>query len=154
MDAILHFLDDLTWDYFFRVTIACLCGASFGLERQIRGKPFGIRTCMLICAGTALFILLGIIVGESTNADPTRVMGQVITGIGFLGAGAIMKHDGLVSGITSAATVWIIAAIGAAVGFGFFGMALATTICGLSTIIVSRLIEKSFKSLQKGFHKE
>lgn len=146
-------LDDVTVEYFVRLGLACIFGASFGLERQLRGKPFGIRTCMLITVGTALFVFLGVKV-QVGSSDPARVLGQVITGIGFLGAGSIMKQDGLVSGITSAATVWIIAGIGAALGFGFYGIALVTTLSGLFTVTMSRLIERSVNSLRGGVHKE
>ena len=84
------------------VLTTIVAGAIIGLERQIRGKPIGIRTAALICLGTYVFIAMSVSVGNGVT-DPSRVIGQVITGIGFLGAGVILSRDGMVLGVTSAA---------------------------------------------------
>src|SRR5690349_2283794 len=101
------------WDsaLWTRVGMALLCGGIVGLERQLRGKPAGMRTSSLICLGTAMFVYMGV---ELTGAegDPSRVLGQVVTGIGFLGAGVIMTRNGLLTGVTSAAVIWLLAAVG------------------------------------------
>jgi putative Mg2+ transporter-C (MgtC) family protein len=145
------FFSDLHFGYFLRIFVACMCGTVFGIERQVRGKPFGIRACMLICMGTALFVYLGTEV-LSVGADSTRVVGQVVTGVGFLGAGAILQKGDLVIGITSAATIWLIAAVGAAIGVGHFGYGVMTTIIAVSAITISRNIERRVKSLHNSPH--
>lgn len=145
------FFADLHLSYFLRMVVACLCGTVFGLERQLRGKPFGIRACMLICISTTLFVYIGSEV-LSVGADSTRVVGQVVTGVGFLGAGAILQKGDLVIGITSAATIWMIAAVGAAIGTGHFGYAIVTTMIAVSAITISRYLERKIGLLQHGTH--
>ncbi|MEJ6592015.1 MAG: MgtC/SapB family protein [SAR86 cluster bacterium] len=90
---------------------AILCGLIVGLERQLRGKPVGIRTSALIVLGTYLFIALSMHL-TSAVTDPSRIIGQVVTGVGFLGAGVMLAKDGIVVGVTSAATIWALAAVG------------------------------------------
>ena len=93
------------------VGVALLCGIVVGIERQLRGKPVGIRTASLITLGTYIFTAAGISV-MSDQSDPSRIIGQVVTGVGFLGAGVMLSKDGVVIGVTSAATIWVLAAIG------------------------------------------
>lgn len=107
--------------------IAIGCGGVIGLERETRGKPAGIRTNMLICFGAAAFVQLGAMLSGSV-ADPTRVLGQVIVGIGFLGAGSIIVNGGHVVGLTTAATIWVSAAVGSALGLGFYIRGIAWTV--------------------------
>src|ERR1041384_5622137 len=102
-----EFLDGVLWS---KVAAALFCGGIVGVERQLRGKPAGMRTSSLICLGTMMFVHLGRAITNS-EADPTRVLGHVVTGIGFLGAGVIMTRDGLLTGVTSAAVVWVLAAV-------------------------------------------
>ena len=90
---------------------ALFCGIIVGLERQLRGKPVGIRTSALITLGTYVFLASANMVSNE-HSDPSRVIGQVVTGIGFLGAGVMLARDGAVIGVTSAATIWVLAAIG------------------------------------------
>ena len=90
---------------------AVFCGGIIGLERQLRGKPVGIRTAALITLGTYLFLATSFML-EGKIVDPSRVIGQVITGIGFLGAGVMLARDGIVVGVTSAASIWVLASIG------------------------------------------
>src|SRR5690606_12989967 len=90
---------------------AVLCGTIIGLERQLRGKPVGIRTSSLIVLGTYVFLSISIQVTNEV-ADPSRIIGQIVTGVGFLGAGVMLAKDGMVIGVTSAATIWALAAIG------------------------------------------
>jgi len=147
------YFHDITLLFVAKLCIATACGAAFGLERQLRGKPFGVRTCILICVGTMLFVSLGqIFAGD--NVDPTRVLGQIITGIGFIGAGAILSRDGHVKGMTSAAVVWLIAGIGGAIGLGRFGIAFATTIFGVVILFLCQKIEHAVKALQRGVHNQ
>ncbi len=110
-------------DAFFWVQILMilLCSGLIGLERQLSKKPAGIRTSILITLGSMLFVKYSIIAGSSAhNADPARVLGQVVAGIGFLGAGTIMNREGLIAGLTTASTIWVQAAIGAIIALGYF----------------------------------
>jgi len=93
------------------VGAAIVCGVIVGLERQLRGKPVGIRTSSLIVLGTHLFIAASILLTNGVT-DPSRIIGQIVTGVGFLGAGVMLAKDGMVLGVTSAATIWSLAAVG------------------------------------------
>jgi len=98
----------LSW----RGILACIgAGGIIGLERQIQGKPVGVRTSILICLGTYALVVAGLAIANA-DSDPTRIVGQVVTGIGFLGAGVMLARDGAVVGVTSAASIWMLAAIG------------------------------------------
>jgi hypothetical protein len=99
--------------YWLQIGVAIICGAMIGVERELRGKPTGMRTCILIVLGTAIFVKLGAVMGNE-RGDATRVLGQVVTGIGFLGAGVIMSRGDVIIGVTTASVVWVLAAIGAA----------------------------------------
>ncbi len=113
-------------EFWLRVGTAVLCGAVIGFERQLRGKVAGVRTSCLICLGTAIFVDLGATLAPD-RADPTRVLGQVVTGIGFLGAGVILAREGRILGVTTAAVIWVLAAIGGLIGLGLLSTALAIT---------------------------
>ena len=104
---------DLVW----RLLLSAGLGAALGLEREYRRKPAGLRTNILIAIGSALFTILSISMTASTG-DPSRVAGQIVTGIGFLGGGAILRNRDTVHGMTTAATIWVNAAIGIACGIG------------------------------------
>lgn len=137
-----------------RVGMALLCGFLVGLERQIRGKPAGMRTSSLICLGTTMFVYLSIGLRGEMGGDSTRVMAQVVSGVGFLGAGVIMTRNGLVTGVTSAAVVWVLAAVGAAIGAGRFGPALATSLVTVGVLVGVEWLEKAFEGLRRGVHAE
>jgi len=104
----------MTWQ---GIGTAILCGAIVGAERQFRGKPVGIRTAILITLGTYAFIVCALAIATKMT-DPSRIIGQVITGIGFLGAGVMLTRRGVVYGVTSAATIWSMASIGVCVAIG------------------------------------
>jgi putative Mg2+ transporter-C (MgtC) family protein len=144
-----HFNFSVESQYLIRLLVSCVCGAVFGIERQVKGKPFGIRTCVLISLGSTVFVYLGQMV-VVTQGDPSRVIGQVVSGIGFLGAGAILQKNGMIHGITSAATIWLIAAVGVAAGLGQLGIALITTFLAIAVLVLTQKIEESIKSLRKG----
>jgi|TARA_R100001369_G_scaffold92570_1_gene138428 putative Mg2+ transporter-C (MgtC) family protein len=132
---------------------ALLCGAIVGLERQVRGKPVGIRTAALIILGTYLFLTGGSSV-VSQGGDPSRVIGQIITGIGFLGAGVMLARDGVVVGVTSAATIWALAAIGIAVGLGMYGVSIVLSMVIVGVLLGVDLLEDTFQSLTRGVHRK
>jgi putative Mg2+ transporter-C (MgtC) family protein len=131
------------------MAVFAFCGGLIGLERQIRGKPIGIRTSVLICFGTGLFVRLGMSF-DTFAADPTRVLGQVVTGIGFLGAGVIVARAGAITGVTSAAVVWVLAAIGSTIGVGRRTEAVVLSVFTVAMLIGVRLLERAFKRLSGG----
>lgn len=120
-----------------RLLLASLLGGLLGLEREVNGKPAGLRTNLLICVGAALLMevsiktamLPGVVnPAEGTVGDPTRIAAQIVSGIGFLGAGTIMQARGTVIGLTTAATIWVVAAIGMAVGARAYVEAIGSTV--------------------------
>lgn len=111
------------------IGVALGLGAAIGLERELSDKAAGLRTNILICVGSCLFAILSHRLAEGVGiADPTRIAAQLVTGIGFLGAGAIMRDGGHVTGLTTAATIFVVAAIGMAAGFERYKLAAATTV--------------------------
>src|SRR3954466_6020029 len=106
-----------------KLGLAVLLGGIIGFERELAGKPAGLRTNILICIGAALLmdvsIRVGVVDGHRVG-DPGRIAAQIVSGIGFLGAGTILQGQGVVTGLTSAATIWVVAAIGMTVGAGFY----------------------------------
>src|SRR5213078_4414750 len=114
-------------ELFLQLSLATLFGGAIGLERELGGKPAGLRTNILICIGSVLYTKLSVTMA-SGNSDPTRVAAQIVTGVGFIGAGTILHARGAVVGLTSAATIWVVAAIGVALGAAFYWEAAGTTL--------------------------
>lgn len=113
----------LRLDLLLKLVLAVVLGGAIGLEREISGKPAGLRTNILICLGSALLtdVSIRMAVGaESRLGDPARLAAQIVTGVGFLGAGTIMQGRGKITGLTTAATIWVVAAIGITVGAGLY----------------------------------
>src|SRR5438876_936817 len=119
-------------DAAFKLILAVLLGGCVGIEREMRDKPAGLRTNILICVGSTLFMLISTRLASLTGGDQTRIAAQIISGIGFLGAGAVLHSHGLVVGLTTAATIWVVAGIGMALGAGFYGMAVAATVVSIA----------------------
>jgi putative Mg2+ transporter-C (MgtC) family protein len=136
-------------EFWLRLGTAILCGVVIGLERQLRGKAAGIRTSILICLGTYLFVGLGASFGGE-RVDPTRVLGQVVTGIGFLGGGVILSRGGALIGVTSAAVIWVLAALGALIGLGYLLAAIVLTLVTVGLLIGVELLESMFRRLRDG----
>ena len=113
------------------LTVALVLGAFIGLERELSDKAAGLRTNILICVGSCLFAILSRHLAVIAGSDTTRISAQIVSGIGFLGAGAIMRDGEQVTGLTTAATIWVVAAIGVTVGFGYYGLAAATAVMTL-----------------------
>lgn len=139
-------MDVTTPQFWLRIGVAMLCGTIVGFERQMRGKPAGMRTSVLICLGTAIFMRVGI---EQTSgqADPTRVLGQIVTGVGFLGGGVILTQNGLVRGVTSAAVVWVLAGVGAAIGADRFLEAISLAGTTVAVLLGVEALEKLMRKL-------
>jgi putative Mg2+ transporter-C (MgtC) family protein len=147
-------MNPLDLSFWLKILTTLLCGGVIGLERQLRGKPAGIRTSILICMGTFTYVSLGSeIIG---TVDPTRVLAQVTTGVGFIGAGVIMskpgQHEGNVVGVTSAAIIWMLAAIGATIGLDRLDTAIALTFVTIGVLLGVELLESSFLKLRRGVH--
>lgn len=131
-----------------RLLVAAGLGAALGFERELREKSAGLRTNILIAVGSALFTLMSIELAEGVvAADPARVASQIVTGIGFLGAGAIIRTGGNVQGLTTAATVWVNAAVGVAAGGGEYGLAVAATVVTLAALLVLTPLEHVLERL-------
>jgi putative Mg2+ transporter-C (MgtC) family protein len=125
-----------------RLLLAALLGAAIGLERELKQKSAGLRTNTLIAVGAALFTLMSIEMAEGVfGADPTRITAQIVTGIGFLGAGAIIRTGGSVQGLTTAATVWVNAAIGMAAGGGRYVLAIGATALTMIVLLALTRLE-------------
>jgi len=133
------------------VGVSALCGGLIGLERQVRGKPVGIRTAILICLSTQIFVALGR-AHQGEGADATRVLGQVVTGVGFLGGGVILARGGVVTGVTTAAIIWTLAAIGATIGFGELRAAVGLSVAAVTLVAGIELAETRLYSLRRGVH--
>jgi putative Mg2+ transporter-C (MgtC) family protein len=132
-----------------RLLTAALLGAALGFERELRQKSAGLRTNILITIGSALFTLMSYeLAAGVSGADPGRLAAQIVTGIGFLGAGAIIHRDGGVLGLTTAATIWVNAAVGVAVGGGEYRLAFIATII---TVVVLLLLQPLERGIDRRF---
>ncbi len=149
MDLTLLWEDPVTYKLF----VSAGLGALIGLERGLAGKDPSLRTFALICMGSCIFSQISLMVGqEAADADPTRIAAQIVSGIGFLGAGAIFQSTRGPAGITTATLMWITAALGMAVGFNHMDLAVAGTLIALLSIyslnVVHTIIRK-IRSLRR-----
>ena len=119
-----------------RLAVSILIGGLIGLERELEHKPAGLRTIILVCLGSTIFMLIGFELGL-VSSELGRIVAGVVTGIGFLGAGAIIRARGEVYGLTTAATIWLASGLGLAVGAGYY--ILATIAC-VSVLVVLRIL--------------
>ncbi len=120
----------------FRLTLAVFLGTIIGLEREMAHKHAGVRTHALVALGSALFTVISSEAARGvTGVDPTRIAAQVVTGIGFMGAGLIVFNDSRIRGLTTAAGLWAAAAIGMAVGFGLYAVAIFATFLALCVLV-------------------
>jgi putative Mg2+ transporter-C (MgtC) family protein len=124
-----------------KLVLAAILGGIIGIEREMRDKPAGLRTNILICVGSTLFMSISAKVAQMLGGDPTRIAAQIISGIGFLGAGAVLHSHGFVLGLTTAATIWVVAGVGMALGSGLYLVAVFTTGMSLITLYFLSFIE-------------
>ena len=145
----MHSVPTLDWpEVLLRLALAAALGAAIGLEREIREREAGLRTHLLVSLGSALFTIVSaygfhtfLASGQSVvRADPSRIAAQIVTGIGFLGAGAILRQGLSVRGLTTAATLWVVAAIGLATGAGYYSAAVVTTVLVLVSLWPLRIL--------------
>ena len=144
-------------EFFIRITVAVVFGFCVGLEREITNKYAGLRTHILVCLGACVFTLISIYgfptFAPGDNVDPLqatglrdtgRVAAQIVTGIGFIGAGTVLRNGPIVLGLTTAATLWIAASIGMACGAGLYDVAVISTILSIAVLTIIRVFEKQF----------
>ncbi len=127
-----------------RLILAAVLGGAIGLERELKNRAAGLRTNMFICFGAALFTVLSIAIAQLWGGDHARIAAQIIPGIGFIGAGSILHSRGSVTGLTTAATVFVVASIGMAVGAGFYMLAVFATIVVLVGLLILGKVEERF----------
>ncbi len=141
---------DFSLDLLLRLVLACLFGGLIGLEREVHGRPAGFRTHLLVSLGSCLFVLTSIHFYRQfgnpgspgpTGVDPARIAAQVVTGIGFLGAGAIIREKASIRGLTTAACLWLAAALGVACGAGLYVMATVVTLIAILSLLLLKKVE-------------
>ncbi len=136
------------WEIALRLGLAVIFGGLVGFERETHNRPAGFRTHILVCTGSALIMMVSAYgflneFGTGYQLDPGRIAAQVVTGIGFLGAGTILQQRGSVRGLTTAASIWVVSGIGLATGIGFYaGAALATLLVLISLLYLGRVDRK------------
>lgn len=133
------------WHDVVSLLIAAILGGVIGLERELHGKAAGLRTNILISLGSCVFTIISV---SLSGSDPGRIAAQIVTGIGFLGAGAIIHSGTGTHGLTTAAGIWIVASIGMACGAGFYFLAIATTVLTLLVLMLLPPFEKKFRKGQ------
>jgi len=134
-------------EFWIDAGVAIFCGTLFGIERTLRGKQIGLIVCVLVVYGTNLFVALGGVLTPN-NVETGRVLGQVVSGIGFLGAGVMFAQGGRVTGVNTAASIWILASVGALVGTGFYPAAIATTFLLLAVIHIGETLSPKLEKLR------
>ena len=136
-----------------KLMLAMICGGAIGVEREINRKPAGLRTNVLICFGAALYMIVSRqISGGAPYTDPARLAAQVVAGIGFLGAGVILQARGSVTGLTTAATIFVVGAVGISAGEGLFGLAVFSTVLIILVLVVLRKVETAVLKRARLFH--
>jgi putative Mg2+ transporter-C (MgtC) family protein len=130
---------EVYWSDLVPLLLAVFLGGIIGLERQVREKPAGLRTNILICLGSCVFTMISI---SMVGSDPGRIAAQIVTGIGFLGAGAIMQSGASVHGLTTAAGIWIVASIGMACGTRRYFLAVIVTFLAVLSLMLLSPVDK------------
>lgn len=139
--------------YFIRLLLALVIGGAIGLERQFKGKPAGMRTNMLICVGSCLIMIISIEIARTAirTSDPGRIAAQVVTGIGFLGAGTIIRSRFHIVGLTTAATIWALSALGLAIGGGYLLLSAVVAVLITVTLVFIGYMEDRLET-KRSYH--
>jgi putative Mg2+ transporter-C (MgtC) family protein len=152
-NAMANYLSALVGGVGVKLLVAMLCGGAIGMERELRRKPAGLRTNVLICMGAALLMYTSRHIGDGAPyTDPARLVAQAVTGIGFIGAGVIMQARGSITGLTTAATIFLVMAVGITVGDGHYGPAVLTTVLILFVLVLLRRVEAAVNAYRSRFH--
>lgn len=133
------------WSDFISIFIAAILGAIIGLEREFHHKPAGLRTNILICIGAAVFTIISKQMPFGTDDSITRIASGIVTGVGFLGAGAIIQDRGGIHGLTTAASIWLVSSVGMACGTGLYKIAIFTTFITVFVLITLTKLPKPFR---------
>lgn len=143
------------WEIILKLVVATVCGGIIGYQRETFERPAGFRTHILVCVGSAIYMLVSVTVAGN-SFDPSRIAAQVASGMGFLGAGTIIKQGSFVRGLTTAASLWTIAGIGLAIGFGgtLLGVALLGTMVVFLSLTVLRRFEDRLETKRQSFYLE
>lgn len=137
----------MDYEITLRFLLAVILGALIGAEREYRGKSAGFRTMMMISLGSCLFTIISILIGGTSTPD--RIASNIVTGIGFLGAGVIFKNENIINGITTSATIWTVAAVGMAVGGGYYFVSIGASIIILIILAVLPYLERLIDKLNQ-----
>jgi len=140
-----HGLTHVDLESFARLGIATVCGAAIGAERELTEQAAGLRTHIMVCIGSCLFTIASINGFHSHTVDPSRVAAQIVTGIGFLGAGAILRERGSIHGLTTAASVWVTAAVGLAIGAGLYWIGGFAVVVAVLSLWVMRPLRRRLR---------
>ena len=139
-------LSGLEMDHVMAMVTAVLFGGAIGLERALSGKPAGLRTNILICLGSAIFTSIGITLADGAPEAVSRLAAGIMTGVGFIGAGVLIHEGSGVHGLTTAASVWLVASVGVACGAGLYATAGVATLFGLLVLITLSPVAKKIKN--------
>ncbi len=159
MHNFLHYFQIENADILIRIIFSIILGSMIGLERELTNKSAGLRTQILVCLGACIFTILSIYgfskaISLYPMGDPARVAAQIITGIGFIGAGTVLRQGLTITGLTTASTLWIVAAVGMACGCGMINIAVVSTVLAIAVLVLIRIFEfkiipKNLKHLRK-----
>ena len=142
----------MVWpDDILSVILAVALGTAIGLERELRGKAAGLRTNVLICLGAAVFTIISKEMAAGRGDSLTRIAAGVVTGVGFLGAGAIIRDRGGIHGLTTAATIWLVASIGMACGAGFYKLSVISAFVAIIVLIGLAQLERPLERYRKTY---
>jgi putative Mg2+ transporter-C (MgtC) family protein len=142
-----------TIEIVIKLLMAMVCGGAIGFERELSRKAAGLRTNVLICMGAALFMIVSRhISGGAPYTDPARLVAQVVAGIGFLGAGVILQSRGSITGLTTAATIFVVGAVGISIGEGMFSIAIIATVLIIVVLVLLRRVEAQIIMRRRLFH--
>ncbi len=151
-NAAADYINALVGGIGLKLLVAMLCGGAIGMERELSRKPAGLRTNVLICMGAALLMYTSRhIGGGAPYTDPARLVAQAVTGVGFIGAGVIMQARGSVTGLTTAATIFLVMAVGISAGDGLYGAAILTTVLILFVLVLLRRVESAVNSYRRRY---
>ena len=153
MEVNYNFFDNITLSYLLKIVLSIMLGTIIGLEREIKSKFAGLKTHILVSLGACIFTILSIdafpsVLTENPNyiGDPARIAAQIVTGIGFIGGGTVLRHGGNIYGLTTAATLWLSASVGMACGSSQYKLAILSTLIAIFLLIIIRKLEKTFLS--------
>lgn len=142
----MEFSDDIAFflKIFWKLVVSTFAGGILGIERELAGKPAGLKTLVFVTVGSSLFSAVSFEFAKMFGGDPTRIAANIATGIGFLGAGAIVKRGDIVEGLTTASIIWVCGALGIVIGAGFYLTGILISVGGLMFLVLLEYLERRF----------